>query len=234
MPNNATLIVALDFPNGKQAIACVESLPETVTHYKIGLELFIAEGPAIIKAVTDLGRSVFLDLKLHDIPNTVAKSVTTACEHGVSLLTLHASGGRAMMEAAAAAAAEYGESAPQLLAVTALTSLSQEDFADLGIKREMTDHVLALGRLAVSSGIDGMVCSPLEAGTLRGTLGPEPLLVTPGIRPADASLGDQKRAATPASAVEAGANYLVVGRPITQAGNPAESALSILREMSIA
>jgi len=225
------LIVALDVPAANLVPGVVRALPAEISLYKVGLELFTAEGPAIVKTLAEQGKRVFLDLKLHDIPRTVARAVTAAGQHRVAMLTVHAGGGRGMLKAAAEAARECGASAPRLLAVTTLTSLAAEDLADLGITRPLREHTLSLGELAVAAGIDGLVCSPLEAAEFRSRLGPKPLLVTPGIRPAGADAGDQKRIATPAAAVRAGADYLVVGRPILEAPDPRAAAEEILRQM---
>lgn len=228
------LIVALDVPSAQAAAAAAASLPDAVRVVKVGLELFVAEGPEVIAAATPGNRRCFLDLKLHDIPRTVAHAVRSAARHGAALLTVHAQGGEAMLRAAAEAAADCGPHRPQLLAVTTLTSLNQSDLAMLGVTRDLATHTRALAELAVRCGIDGLVCSPHEARLLRETLGPAPLLVTPGVRPAGGALGDQKRVATPADAVRAGADYLVVGRPILEAPSPREAAEAILREMAAA
>lgn len=230
----AELIVALDVPSVELVPSILRSLPSEIGLFKIGLELFTAEGPAVIKTLADHGRRTFLDLKLHDIPRTVARAVAAAAHHRVALLTVHAGGGSEMLRTAAEAARDCGPSAPRLLAVTTLTSLAAEDLVELGIMRPLYEHTLALGALAIAAGIDGIVCSPLEAAEFRARLGPEPLLVTPGIRPAGSDPGDQKRIATPASAVKAGANYLVVGRPILEAANPRAAALEILAQMKTA
>jgi orotidine-5'-phosphate decarboxylase len=228
----AELIVALDVASTPEAIAAVDSLPKEVGWYKIGLELFSAEGPAVVQAVKSRGKSVFLDLKLHDIPRTVERAVRAAAHHGADMLTVHASGGRAMLKAAAEAARTCGRTAPKIIAVTALTSLDQQDLRDLGVGRGLPEHVTALAELALQSGIAGLVCSPQEVENLRSRFGPQPLLVTPGIRPAGGEAGDQKRIATPAAAVRAGANFLVVGRPVLEAPDPAAAARAVLREMA--
>jgi len=241
-----SLIVALDVPNASQIAPLVDRIGDQVSWYKVGLELFVAEGPQALQSLRD--KQVFLDLKLHDIPRTVANAVRAATAHGVGLLTLHASGGRDMMRAAAEARQEAGPHAPRLLAVTTLTSLNQDDLSSLGVTRPLPEHTLALAEMAVESGIDGLVCSVHEAPLLREKLGEKPLLVTPGIRlrpvppAADGTtpgqvrpgneLADQKRVATPAMAVQAGADFLVVGRPIVQANDPAAAATQILTEMA--
>ena len=232
MTQKTELIVALDVPDARQAAAVVDRLPPEVDFFKIGLELFAAEGPAVIETLRSRGRRVFLDLKFHDIPRTVARAVAVCARRGVTLLTVHAAGGRAMLQAAAAAAREAGADRPRLVAVTTLTSLDASDLRETGVARPLDDHTLALGELAVASGLDGLVCSPLEAAAFRARLGSAPLLVTPGIRPAGGEVGDQKRVATVAEAVRAGATYLVVGRPILEAADPAAAARRVLAEIA--
>lgn len=226
------LIVALDVPTIKEMEEALDRLPDTIEWYKVGLELFCAEGPAILEPLKRRNKKIFLDLKLHDIPRTVANAVKTAASHGVNLMTVHAIGGRAMLEAAAEAAREC-TNPPKLVAVTTLTSLSQEDFVDLGISRSVSDQALALGGLAISSGIDGLVTSAHEAGALRKKF-PQALLVTPGIRLPGGEVGDQKRVATPAFAVQQGASHLVVGRPILQAENPSAVAVAVFADIKSA
>lgn len=226
---SAELIVALDVPTLSEMERTLDRLPDCIEWYKVGLEIFCAEGPAILAPLKERSKKIFLDLKLHDIPRTVANAVTTAAGHGVNLMTVHAIGGRAMLEAAAAAARQC-EQPPRLVAVTTLTSLSQDDFTDLGINRAVSEQAIALGNLAVSSGIDGMVTSAHEAAVLRSRFA-DALLVTPGIRMPDGEVGDQKRVATPAFAVEQGATHLVVGRPIVQASDPAAATALILENM---
>lgn len=194
------------------------------------MELYYAAGNPLVEALRSRGFNIFLDLKLHDIPNTVAGAVRSATQAGVSLLTLHATGGPAMMAAAAEAASV--PNAPRLLAVTVLTSMDAKELAAVGVPSAPAEQVLRLARLAKQAGIDGMVCSAEEVSALRDELGPEALLVVPGIRPAGSEVGDQKRVATPGSAIRAGASMLVVGRPITRAGDPAEAASAILREIA--
>jgi orotidine-5'-phosphate decarboxylase len=215
-------------------IRAAESLSPPVTHFKIGLELYSAEGPSCVRTLAERGASVFLDLKLHDIPRTVARAVSTLCRPGVALLTVHASGGREMLKAAAQAAAAAGPDAPKLLAVTVLTSLAQPDLADAGVTRPLEEHAVALASIALDAGIHGLVCSPLEVARLRREFGPSPLLVVPGIRPSNADAGDQKRVATPADAARAGASFIVVGRPILEAPDPRCAALGILDELAAA
>jgi orotidine-5'-phosphate decarboxylase len=223
------LAVALDFPTEHEALKLVDQLGETCQWYKVGMELYYAAGNSIVQKLRDRGFNVFLDLKLHDIPNTVAGAVRSATQAGASLLTIHASGGAAMMTAAAEAAS--APNSPRLLAVTVLTSMDANELAGIGITASPAEQVLRLARLAKKSGINGMVCSPEEVALLRKETGPDTLLVIPGIRPAGADVGDQKRIATPAQAIAQGASLLVVGRPITRAANPATAAQSILNEI---
>jgi orotidine-5'-phosphate decarboxylase len=236
------LIVALDVPSSSQIPAILRAMPPDVKYFKVGLELYTGEGPACLTPLLDQGLRVFLDLKLHDIPRTVAHAVKSATRLGASMLTVHAHGGRDMLRAAAEAAAEAGSQRPRLVAVTALTSLDQEDLRELGVSRPLKEHVLALGDLAVRSGIDGLVCSVWEAADFRTRLGPTPILVTPGIRllpeatarqvrAAGTPQDDQKRVATPEAAVRAGANFIVVGRPILEANDPRAAATQILNAM---
>jgi orotidine-5'-phosphate decarboxylase len=225
------LIVALDVPDVAAAVAAVKKLPAEVQFVKVGLELFVAEGPDVLNPIAALGKKIFLDLKLHDIPRTVERAVQSAAKHNVFMLTLHAAGGRAMLRAAADAAREHGPAAPKLVAVTVLTSLDQTDLNDLGTTRTPAQQVMALGELAISSGVDGLVCSAQEVGAMRQKLGSQPLLVTPGIRLPSDAVGDQKRVATPASAVKDGASFLVVGRPILEAADPAAAARAVLADM---
>ncbi|MDQ2834129.1 MAG: orotidine-5'-phosphate decarboxylase [Acidobacteriota bacterium] len=226
------LAVALDLPTAREALALVDRLEQTCHWFKVGMELFYAAGLPLLHQLRDRGFSIFLDLKLHDIPNTVAGAVRSATSTGASLLTVHAAGGPAMLAAAAEAAQAPGS--PRLLAVTVLTSMDAAQLHAIGIETSPADQVLRLARLAQSSGIPGMVCSAEEVGLLRRELGPEALLIVPGIRPAGAELGDQKRIATPASAIAQGASMLVVGRPIAQSPNPAAAAQAILAEIQAA
>jgi orotidine-5'-phosphate decarboxylase len=223
------LAVALDLPSEDEALKLVHRLGQTCQWFKVGMELYYAAGNSIVHQLRDRGFDVFLDLKLHDIPNTVAGAVRSATQAGASLLTIHALGGAAMMSAAAEAASAPGS--PRLLAVTVLTSMDANQLAGIGITASPADQVLRLAKLAQTSGIDGMVCSPEEVDLLRKETGPDTLLVIPGIRPAGSAIEDQRRIATPAQAIAAGASLLVVGRPITRAHNPAEAARSILQEI---
>lgn len=226
---NPALIVALDVPTLKEMEETLDRLPDSIEWYKVGLEIFCAEGPDILAPLKARDKKIFLDLKLHDIPRTVANAVKTASSHGVNLMTIHALGGRAMLEAAAEAAQECANP-PKLIAVTTLTSLSQDDFTDVGINRTVSEQALALGELAISSGIDGLVTSAHEAAALRERF-PDALLVTPGIRMPNGDIGDQKRVASPAFAVKQGSTHLVVGRPIVQAANPARVTAAILADI---
>ncbi len=222
------LIVALDFPSGREALDLVDRLEGTCRWFKVGMELFYVEGRGIVERLRQRGFDIFLDLKLHDIPNTVAGAVRSLEGVGASLLTVHAGGGAAMMAAARDA---VGSSAMRLLAVTVLTSMDSEQMAGVGVRDSPMDQVLRLGRLAWEAGIDGMVCSAEEVGAMREALGEGALLVVPGIRPAGADAGDQRRVAGPGEALRRGASMLVVGRPITRADNPAAAARGILAEM---
>ena len=228
------LIVALDLPSTAEVEQTVDRLGDAVSFYKIGLELFSAAGPDVVRAVKSRGKKIFLDLKFHDIPRTVERAVKSAGSLGVDLMTIHASGGKAMIQAAKEAALSFGANAPKILAVTLLTSLDQSDLTDLGVGRLVADQVKALGSLAVGNGADGIVCSPMEVKAMRAALGPDALLVTPGVRPAGAAVGDQKRVATPGQAVKDGSTHLVVGRPIVQAADPRAAAFAILEEMKAA
>jgi len=228
----AELIVALDVQTRGEAIAKVKAIGDGVCFYKIGLELYTAEGPDVVKAVKELGKKVFLDLKFHDIPRTVERAVRSGAKLGVDLMTIHSAGGRTMIAAAAQAAAEFGAAAPRILAVTVLTSMDERDLRDVGIcGRTPAEQVSAMAKFAVENGADGLVCSPREVGVLSAALRQGTLFVTPGVRPAGAAVGDQKRVATPADAVRDGATHLVVGRPVLAAEDPAAAAAAILAEM---
>jgi len=227
----AELIVALDVSSQREVEEAVDRLGETVNFYKIGLELFSAAGPAVVRAVKARNKKVFLDLKLHDIPRTVERAVASGAELGVDLMTIHAAGCRAMIRAAADASARCGANRPKILAVTVLTSLDHSDLNDLGISRTPAQQVEALGQLAVQNGADGIVCSPVEVARMRSLLGAQALLCTPGVRPAGSDAGDQKRIATPGAAVADGSTHLVVGRPIMSAADPRAAALAITAEM---
>lgn len=228
------IIVAVDVPSASEITPLLDKLPDQLSWYKVGLELFSAGGPAVLAPFSQRRKQIFLDLKLHDIPRTVSNAVTSAAKLGVNLMTVHAIGGRAMLKAAAEAAAAFGPGRPRLVAVTTLTSLNQDDFADLGIQRTVADQALALTDLALSCGIDGVVTSVHEAPLLRHKFGKAPILVTPGIRPSGADVGDQKRVATPAVAVQAGSTYLVIGRPIVEAKDPFKVTQAIQAEIDAA
>lgn len=227
------LIVALDVPDAASAANLVGQLEKSVHWFKVGLELFVAAGPAVIEPLVARGHSVFLDLKFHDIPNTVAGAVRSAAALGARMINVHAAGGPAML-AAAKAALDGITDPPELLAVTMLTSMDQNQVKAIGLDRSPAEQVELLARIGLDAGIRGFVCSPQEVAALRALTGPDGILVTPGIRPAGADIGDQKRIATPAGALLQGASFLVVGRPITQAPDPAEAAEAILKEMASA
>ena len=225
------LIVALDVPSAAAAADLAARLHGAVRWFKVGLELYTAAGPAVLEPLLQQGFSVFLDLKFCDIPNTVAGAVRSAASLGVHMLTLHATGGPAML-AAAHTALDGVAHPPRLLAVTVLTSMDQPQLAAIGLNRSPAGQVDLLARMGLAAGIDGFVCSPQEVASLRALAGPDAALVVPGIRPAGSAVGDQKRIATPADALRDGASYLVVGRPITAAPNPAQAAAAILTEMA--
>jgi orotidine-5'-phosphate decarboxylase len=227
------LIVALDVPDARAAELLVERLDDTCAWFKVGLELFVSAGPSVLEPILRRGYSVFLDLKLHDIPNTVASAVRSAASLGARMLTLHAAGGPTML-AAAKEAAEACANPPELLAVTVLTSMDSSQVEAIGIDHSPAEQVDLLARMGLAAGIRGFVCSAQEVQALRALAGPEATLVIPGIRPAGGAVGDQVRVATPADALRSGASYLVVGRPITQAPDPAGAAEAILEEMSAA
>jgi orotidine-5'-phosphate decarboxylase len=229
----AEMIVALDLPTAERALALVERLGESVDYYKVGAPLFTRSGPAIVHELTRRGKRVFLDLKYHDIPNTVAQAVSAAAELGVSMLTVHSSGGSAMLRAARAA---VGREGPRLVAVTLLTSFAATDLEEVWNKelRSLREEVARLAALAADAGMDGVVASAIEAEVLKRRHGPEFTVVTPGIRPTGHGAGDQARVATPAEAVRAGSDYLVVGRPILEAEDPAAVAAEIRDEIESA
>mgnify|MGYP001326222113 FL=1 len=215
---NKDLIVALDVPNKKELINTLNRLPDIINWYKVGLELFIAEGPEILKILKSFGKQIFLDLKLHDIPQTVENAIKVACQYDVDMMTVHGLGGKKMLEAAVNAASNY-KNPPKLVAVTTLTSLGDEDLNDIGISKDISSQALSLGSLAISSGIDGLVTSAFEAKVLRDEF-PSSLLITPGIRLKDDNVNDQKRVATPDFALHQGATHLVVGRSILKSNDP--------------
>ncbi|KAA6185658.1 orotidine-5'-phosphate decarboxylase [Thiohalocapsa marina] len=225
------VIVALDFPRVESALDLLGRLDPGRCRVKIGKELFTRAGPALVERVVRDGFDVFLDLKFHDIPNTVAAACAAAADLGVWMVNVHASGGPAML-AAARARLDQLDQPPLLIAVTVLTSLDAADLAAVGCPGEPADRVLQLARLAQTAGLDGIVCSPREAGGVREALGPAFRLVTPGVRPASAAQGDQKRVMTPAQAVAAGADFLVVGRPVTGAADPMAALSAIEAELA--
>lgn len=223
------ILVALDVESAAKAVDLADALRGSVGGYKIGKQLFTAAGPAMVRELTSRGDRVFLDLKFHDIPNTVAGAVQSAVATGAWMVNVHASGGSAMMQAAAAAARKTAEALgrprPLVIAVTVLTSMTDATLAEIGVTRPLLDQVVHLARLAQASGLDGVVASPQETRAIREACGPEFQIVTPGIRPADQQgKDDQARTLTPAEAIAAGASYLVIGRPITGAPNPREAA----------
>lgn len=224
------LIVALDVSSAAEAQKTVQALGAVVSTFKVGAQLFTAEGPSVVRWLVASGKKVFLDLKFHDIPNTVAGAVRSAAALGVSMLTVHAPGGSAMLRAAMEAA-HHAPQAPLVLAVTVLTSLSDAELQETGVAGRARDRALVLATLAQNSGCNGVVTSPQEARLIRQDLGAGFVIVTPGIRPAGAAKGDQSRVNTPAEAVAAGADYLVVGRPITQAADPRRAAEGIIKEI---
>ena len=225
--NNPRIIVALDYPEAAPALDLVARLEPALCRLKVGKELFTAAGPQLVEQFMQRGFEVFLDLKFHDIPNTTAHACKAAAALGVLMVNVHALGGRKMMEAARNSVAQSARP-PKLIAVTVLTSMAQEDLAELGIAATPADLVLRLATLARDSGLDGVVCSAQEAALLRRACGDKFCLVTPGIRPADAAADDQSRVMTPRAALENGASYLVIGRPITRAADP----LLALQEIS--
>ena len=229
------LIVALDVRSLEEAKKLVETLGETVNFYKVGMELFYRVGSSVLRYLTAQGKEVFLDLKLHDIPNTVAEGLCSLMEEKVSLLNVHASGGYTMMKTAAKRlreeAARRGVFAPKIVAVTVLTSLGEAEWREMGQTEPIAEKVVRLAKLAQRAGLDGVVASPQEAAAIRRACGNDFIIVTPGIRPLEATPDDQSRVASPAEALRNGATHLVVGRPIRTADNPRAAAQAILEEM---
>ncbi|PKG75311.1 orotidine-5'-phosphate decarboxylase [Shewanella sp. Choline-02u-19] len=217
---NKPILVALDYDNRNDALQLIDKLDPDMCRLKIGKEMFTLFGPQIVNDIHSRGFDLFLDLKFHDIPNTVAKAVTAAAELGVWMTNVHASGGLAMMEAAKRALETYGDKAPLLIAVTVLTSMSDEELKLLGINVPASEHVLRLAALTQRAGLDGVVCSAHESSLLKAKFGQEFKLITPGIRPVGSDKGDQHRVMTPPQALAAGSDYLVIGRPITKAADP--------------
>ena len=229
------LIVALDVHTMDDVRSLVSTLGDTVTYYKVGMELFYSVGPDVVRLLKEQGKHVFLDLKLHDIPNTVAGGLASLMGLGADIVNVHASGGYTMMKTAAtklhAAAAEQGIPCPKIIGVTVLTSMNEDDWKKLGETEAMADRVTRLAKLAKAAGLDGVVASPQEAAGIREACGDDFLIVTPGVRPSGASVDDQSRIATPAQALQNGATHLVIGRPIRAAKDPKTAALAILKEM---
>jgi orotidine-5'-phosphate decarboxylase len=225
------LIVALDVSSAEEAQNIVARLGESVQTFKVGKQLFTAEGPAVVRELVASGRKVFLDLKYHDIPNTVGAAVREAAQLGVHMLSVHASGGGAMLRSAVEAAKDVNP-AVKIFAVTVLTSLTDSDLEKIGVRGRVVDQVLRLGAMALANGCQGLIASAREAAELRSELGNEFLIVTPGVRPAGTGHGDQARVVTPEEAIASGASHIVVGRPITHAPDPAAEAKAILGQIS--
>jgi orotidine-5'-phosphate decarboxylase len=237
MQNRNPLVVALDFDSPDQALVLVERLRGVAGMYKVGKQLFTAAGPEIVRKIIAMGEQVFLDLKFHDIPNTVAMAGVEAARLGVSVFNVHAMGGSKMMRAVNDAVTETAEresmDRPLILGVTVLTSHSQDSLKEVGIDRRLEDEVVNLARLCAASGLDGVVASPLEIAPIRSAIEDSNFVIlTPGVRPAGASFDDQSRVMTPAEAVSAGANFIVIGRPITAANDPIAAARRILSEIN--
>jgi orotidine-5'-phosphate decarboxylase len=234
IPNAQRIITALDVEGREPALALIRKLDKARV-FKVGLELFTAEGPGLLRDIRAMGKDVFLDLKMHDIPNTVGEAVRMGVRHGASMMTIHISGGLEMMakavEAARIESEKRGTIKPILLGVTILTSLKSEDLEMIGMAADAAGQVRRLAGLARKAGMDGIVCSAQEIEIVRAEVGPEVLIVTPGIRPAGADVQDQKRVMTPALAVAKGSDYLVIGRPITRATSPAAAFEAIVAEL---
>jgi orotidine-5'-phosphate decarboxylase len=229
--NDPRVIVALDYPDAKSALALASRLDPELCRLKVGKELYTAAGPSLIEKLRGSGFGIFLDLKFHDIPSTVAGACVAAAELGVWMINVHALGGRAMMEAARAALSSRS-ARPKLIAVTLLTSMGVTDMEEIGLTGGPQEAVVRLARMTQACGLDGVVCSPQETAALRRQLGTDFCLVTPGIRPAEAAQDDQKRVATPRQALAGGADYLVIGRPITQAPDPLAALRAINAEIA--
>lgn len=233
-PDSNRIIVALDYPDREAALLMARRLDPTLCRVKVGKELFTRCGPAIVEALQTLGFEVFLDLKFHDIPNTTARAVQAAAELGVWMVNVHASGGRRMMEASREALDKTRGANTLLIAVTVLTSMERGDLAEIGLDIDPIEQVVRLAQLTHSSGLDGVVCSAQEVAAIRAAVKGNFALVTPGIRPVTAEQGDQRRIMTPADAISAGSDYLVIGRPITQAADPASVAAAVEKEVRMA
>src|SRR5882757_510565 len=229
------LIIALDVSSAAEAQKLVLQIGDAAVFYKVGFQLFTVAGPDFVRELANSGKKIFLDLKVHEIPNTAAAAVKSAASLNVQMVTVHASGGskmlRAAVEAATSAGQTQGQTAPVILAVTVLTSLANEDLPEIGLNVTAREQVVRLAQVAHSAGCGGVVASPEEIGAIRNAVGQEMLIVTPGIRPAGSEKGDQSRIATPAEAIRSGATHLVVGRPITTAADPADAARSIVSEI---
>lgn len=229
---NKQIVVALDYPSEVQALEMARKLDPSLCRVKVGKELFTRCGPSVVENLQKLGFEVFLDLKFHDIPNTVAQAVLAAAELGVWMVNVHASGGQKMMERTVELLDQKNVQKPLLIAVTVLTSMQREDLAGTGLDLEPIDQVKRLALLTEQSGFDGVVCSAQEAPMLRELVKPDFKLVTPGIRPAGASSDDQKRIVTPQDAIRDGSDYLVIGRPITQSENPVNTLETIIKDIA--
>ncbi|WP_299584974.1 orotidine-5'-phosphate decarboxylase [uncultured Microbulbifer sp.] len=229
---SSPIVVALDYDSADAALAMASQLDPSLCRVKVGKELFTIAGPDLVRTLVDRGFQVFLDLKFHDIPNTVAAAVKAAARLGVWMVNVHAGGGERMMRAAAEALAEFGERKPLLIGVTVLTSTTPEELAAAGVVAPLGEHVLDLAVKARSCGLDGVVCSAREAKSLKAACGSDFKLVTPGIRPRGSDTGDQRRTLTPSEALSQGADYLVIGRPITAADNPLVALQDILSEIT--
>lgn len=232
---NATtspILVALDYADKNAALAFVDNIDPRDCRLKVGKEMFTLYGPQLVSELQQRGFEIFLDLKFHDIPNTVAHAVAAAAELGVWMVNVHASGGARMMSAAREALVPFGKDAPLLIAVTVLTSMEAEDLRGIGIEQSPADYAERLAKLTKACGLDGVVCSAHEATRLKNSCGKDFKLVTPGIRPEGSAAGDQRRIMTPIEAVKAGVDYMVIGRPITQSAAPAETLRSILNSLA--
>ncbi len=232
MKQDSPIVVALDYQSSDQALAMANQLDPSRCRLKVGKELFTAAGPQLVEQLQKQGFEIFLDLKFHDIPNTVAKAVLAAARMGVWMVNVHASGGAEMMQTTRSALREKGGHQPLLIAVTVLTSMDAQGLKATGINQLPAERVLSLAQLSQASGFDGVVCSAQESQLLKANLGDDFKLITPGIRPHFSAVGDQKRIMTPAQAMQAGSDYLVIGRPITQAQNPMDALALIEKELA--